>query len=199
VRQAAVNALGLLGEHSAVESLCGLINDPDRDVRESVIAALGQICDPRAIVPLVPALLDVESSVRTAAAATLQKLDRHWENNKNIRQVVPKILEALKNPDYWVHHSAVKLLELLKIDPENPPVVAPVAAPEKPAQDTKAHPALAALTDMLIDRDRGFRLAAAIALGRLREKSARSILATALRDSDDAVRQEAQKALAALN
>ena len=117
VRQAAANALGLLGDRSAVDGLCELVNDPDRDVRESVIAALGQIGDRRAIVPLVPALLDAESTVRSAAAATLQKLDRRWEQDEDIRQVVPKIVSALKHPDYWVRHSAGKLLELLKIDP----------------------------------------------------------------------------------
>lgn len=199
VRQATANALGFLGDRSAVDGLCGLVNDPDRDVRESVIAALGHICDPRAIVPLVPALLDVESTVRSAATATLQKLDRHWEQNKDIRQVVPKILNALKHPDYWVRYSATKLLELLQLDPNNLPAEPPAAAAERPGAEAPPHPAVELLADMLFDRDRDFRLAAADALGRLREKSAGSVLTAALRDSDFAVRQAAQTALAALN
>jgi HEAT repeat protein len=52
---------------------------------------------------------------------------------------------------------------------------------------------------MMFDRDRDLRLAAAGALGRLREKSAGSILTAALRDADYAVRQAVQTALAALN
>ena len=199
VRQAAANALGFLGENSAVEGLCGLINDPDRDVRESVIAALGQICDRRAIGPLVPALLDAESSVRNAATATLRKLHPHWDQDEAVRQAVPKIVNALKHPDYWVRYSATKLLELLKIDPEHLPVEAPATAPEKPAPEVLPHPAVGVLADMMFDRDRDLRLAAAGALGRLREKSAGSILTAALRDADYAVRQAVQTALASLN
>ena len=52
---------------------------------------------------------------------------------------------------------------------------------------------------MLFDRDRDFRLAAAAALGELREKNASSVLNMALRDSDNVVRQAAETALAALN
>jgi HEAT repeat protein len=199
VRQATANALGALGERSAVEGLCMLLNDPDRDVRESVITALGQIGDRRAIVPLVPALLDVESAVRTLATATLQRLDRHWEQNETVRQAVPKILAALRHPDYWVRYSATKLLELLKIDPNHLPADLPAPAPEKPAAETAAHPAVVVLADMLFDRDRDFRLAAANALGQLRDKSAGSVLVAAVHDADFAVRQAAQAALAALN
>ena len=199
VRQSTANALGFLGERAAVEGLCGLVNDPDRDVRESVIAALGHIGDRRAIVPLVPALLDVESTVRSAATATLQKLDRHWEQNEDIRQVVPKIINALKHPDYWVRYSASKLLELLKIDSNNFSAEHPAAALEPAVAATPPHPAVEVLADMLFDRDRDFRLAAADALGRVREKSAGALLAAALRDADFAVRQAAQTALAALN
>jgi HEAT repeat protein len=199
VRQAAANALGFLGERSAVDGLCGLVTDPDRDVRESVIAALGQICDRRAIVPLVSALLDVESSVRSAATATLQKLDRHWEQNEGVRQVVPKIINTLKHPDYWVRYSASKLLELLKIDPNNLPAELPSVMPDKPVAEVLPHPAVGVLADMLFDRDRDLRLAAAGALGRLREKSAGSILTAALRNADYAVRLAVQTALAALN
>jgi HEAT repeat protein len=181
-----------------VEDLCGLVNDPDHDVRESAIAALGQIGDRRAIVPLVPALMDEESSVRSAAAAALHKLDRHWAQQEDVRQVEPKIINALKHPDYWVRHSAGKLLELLKVDPDRLPS-APAAAPEKMTREAPPHPAASALADLLFDRDRDLRLAAAAALGRLRDKSAGSVLTAALRDTDSSVRQAAQAALAALN
>jgi len=153
----------------------------------------------KAVVPLVSALLDVESSVRSAATATLQKLDRHWEQNEGVRQVVPKIINTLKHPDYWVRYSASKLLELLKIDPNNLPAELPSVMPDKPVAEVLPHPAVGVLADMLFDRDRDLRLAAAGALGRLREKSAGSILTAALRDSDYAVRQAVQTALAALN
>jgi HEAT repeat protein len=59
------------------------------------------------------------------------------------------------------------------------------------------NPALGILADLLFDRDRDLRLAAAGALGRLRDKTAISILTAALRDADFSVRSEAQAALAA--
>jgi len=198
VRQATVNALGALGERMAVEGLCELISDPDRDVRESVVAALSLIGDPRAVVPLVQALLDPESPVRAAAAAALGKLDRHWEQNAGVRQHTPKIVRALKHPNYWVRHSAAKLLELLKIDPDHLPEPAAVAPPEKASAHALPHPAVAVLADLLFDRDRDLRLAAAHAFGRLRDKSSVSLLTAALRDADASVREAAQTALAGL-
>lgn len=195
VRRAAANALGTLGERSAVEGLCGLLNDPDRDVRETAINALGQLKDKRAVVPLVLAMLDAESSVRASAAGVVERLDEHWHKNEDIRQVLPKIIAASKSADYWVQHSALKLLEMLKVDLNNPPTETPVVS----APQTPAHPALAILSDMLFDRDRDFRLAAAAALGQLRETGARSVLNMALRDADNLVRDAAQTALAALN
>jgi HEAT repeat protein len=196
VRRAAANALGTLGEHSAVEGLCGLINDPDRDVRETAINALGQVKDARAVVPLVLAMLDPESSVRAAAAAVVERLDENWARREDLRQIVPKIVATSHSGDYWIQHSALKLLEALKIDPNNPPAQTPAAAPEPKSM---AHPALAILSDMLFDRDRDLRLAAASALGQLREKNAGSVLNMALRDSDTVVRDAVQTALAALN
>lgn len=197
VRQATANALGRLGERSAVDGLCELINDPDRDVRESVINALAHIADRRAIVPLVLALLDPETTVRSAAAATLLKLDRHWEEHEDFSRVAPKIAQALKHSDYWVRYSAGKLLEQLKIDPENLPQPAAQATP-KPTGDFGPHPAVAVLADLLFDRDRDMRLAAAGAFGQLGDKSGASILSAALRDVDVSVREAAQASLNAL-
>jgi HEAT repeat protein len=199
VRQATANALGDIGEAMAVDSLCGLVSDPDRDVRESAIAALGQIGDRRAIVPLVPALLDVESSVRSVATAALQKLDRHWEQRPEIRQTMPAITRALKHPDYWVRYNAGRLLEVLQIDPANLPEELAAIVAENPTEEKPPHLALGVLLDMLFDRDRDMRLASAVALGQLRDKSAASILTVAARDADYTVRQAVQESLAALN
>jgi hypothetical protein len=106
----------------------------------------------------------------------------------------------LKHPDYWVRFSAGKLLEQLGIDPNNLPESAPPAPamPGKAAAGAETHPALAVLADLLFDRDRDLRLAAAVAFRQLQDKSAASILAAALRDTDFSVREAAQGALAAL-
>ena len=204
IRRTAAKKLGLLADRSAVEELCHLITDPDRDVRESAIAALGQLRDRRAIPQLVLGLLDKESSVRAAVGSILTQMDRHWEKEESIRRYLPKIISALKHPDYWVRHSATKLLERLKVDPNQPleEVFADAttpAVPEKPVDKAPPHPAMSVLADLLFDRDRDLRLAAATALGRLREKGSGSILAAAMRDVDFSVREAAQSALAAMN
>jgi HEAT repeat protein len=59
--------------------------------------------------------------------------------------------------------------------------------------------AFAILADLLGDRDRDLRLAAAEAFGQARDKSAVSVLATALQDKDPFVSQAAEHALTALN
>jgi HEAT repeat protein len=196
VRRAAANALGTLGEHSAVEGLCGLIHDSDRDVRETAINALGQLKDARAVAPLVLAMLDPESSVRAAAASVVERLDENWTRREDLRQIVPKIVVASHSGDYWIQHSALKLLEAMKIDPNSPPPEIATAAAEP---KSTVHPALAILSEMLFDHDRDLRLAAAAALGQLREKSAGSVLNMALRDADQFVREAVQTALTALN
>jgi len=199
VRQAAVRALGNLGEVTAVEGLCHALRDKDRDVREGAAAALGRISDARAIYPLVVCLLDPESAVRNAANNSLQHIDRHWLKTEAAREALPEINTALNHRDYWVRHSATKLLHQLKsLTPEKAgarrTALAAVPAPEKPA-----HAAFAILGDLLCDRDRDLRLAAAMAFGLLQEKGAKDILTTAARDDDFWVQQAARNALAALN
>ena len=195
VRQKAADALGLLGERSAVDGLCLLVQDPDRDVRESAIAALGQLGGRAALLPLVPALLDPESVVRNAAAAALQRIDPSWQDATVVSDALPKIKAALKHPEYWVRHCATKLLEQLKVEVD----VALDSVPSKLSKKAATHPAFPVLADLLFDRDRDLRLAAAVAMGRLREPQAAPLLTNAVRDSDFSVRQAVLSALTALN
>jgi HEAT repeat protein len=195
VRKDAADSLGLLGDRSAVDGLCVLVQDPDRDVRESAITALGHLGDRAALVPLVPALLDPESVVRSAAAAALQKIDPSWQDATMLSDALPKIQAALKHPEYWVRHCATKLLEQLKIQVN----VGQDEVPAKLSKRAPAHPAFPVLADLLFNRDRDLRLAAAVALGRLREPAAGPLLTNAVRDADYSVRQAVLSALTALN
>lgn len=195
VRQAAAKALGVLGDSSAVEDLCRVIQDPDRDVRECVIVALGELGDPRAIQPLVLALLDTENTVRNAASAALYKINRRWDESESAHRALPKIKAALKHNDYWVCQAAAKLLEQFRIDVKSLQGDAPMV---KLAMKSGPSPVYALFADLLFDRDRDLRLAAAVSLGRLREKTATAILSTASRDPDYCVRQAALSALTAL-
>jgi HEAT repeat protein len=196
VRKAAADSLGFLGENSAVEGLCELVFDPDRDVREAVIVALSKIGDPRAVGPLVQAMLDAETPVRNAANAALLAVNRHWAESEAAKAMLPKIQSALKHPDYWIRHSATKLLERMRIDINSLNIEESTVSP---GAERPPHPAAAMLADMLFDRDGAFRLAAAVALGKVREHGAKSILAAAGRDSDVSVRTAAQAALTAIH
>jgi HEAT repeat protein len=189
-----------------VDGLCGVLKDRDRDVRESAVVALGKVGDGRAIRALVLALLDAENTVRTAADLALRRVNRFWEKTEAARDALPEIKAALAHREYWISHSAGKLLARIQAaaaetaaeetDTEfvsTPEPLAPASAPDVP------HAAFAILADLLHDRDRDLRLAAAVAFGELREKGAASLLATAGQDDDLSVRLAAKSALNALN
>ncbi len=205
VRLEAVKALGRVGDETAVEGLCRALQDQDHDVRENAAHALGKLGDPRSIQPLVLALMDVQSFVRTAAHNALFRIDRNWKKSHGARSALPQIKAARNHREYWISHSAEKLLEQIKPDAEDDetgwqPASATreAAAPDR-SEKSAAHPALAIMTELLRDPDPDLRLAAAEALGDLREKNAVPGLLIARRDSDAAVRQAAEGALAALN
>jgi HEAT repeat protein len=203
VRREAIKSLGKLGDAAAIDGLAKTLQDRDHDVRESAAAALGKIGDARAIRPLVLALMDSESFVRNAAHNSLNEIDPHWEKSDAAQSALPEIKAAQKNREYWISHSATRLLEQI---PEKIATVAePPAAvsPEKisPAENpaNPPSPVFEILSEMLGDRDRDLRLAAAEAFGQLREKQASSLLAAAIDDADVFVRQAAERALVALN
>jgi HEAT repeat protein len=128
----------------------------------------------------------------------LRKLKDDWEQSESVPEALPAIQAALSHPDYWVRYSATQLLEQLKIDVDNLTEQLK-AAPVAKSESAPPHPALPFLADLLFDRDRDLRVAAAEALGRLREHGAATVLAAAARDADHAVQQAAQAALGALN
>jgi len=194
VRQSAAKALGILGETSAVDGLVQIIQDPDRDVRESVIGALGELGDSRAIEPLVLSLLDPENAVRNAASSALYKINRRWDESELAHRALPKVKMALKHSDYWVCQAASKLLQQFNVDVKSLMDTTNV----KLTMKSGPSPVYTLFADLLFDRDRDLRLAAAVSLGRLREKTATAILSTASRDSDYCVRQAALSALTAL-
>jgi HEAT repeat protein len=200
VRHEVVKALGSIGDATAIDGLAKALSDRDHDVRESAATALGRIGDAQAIRPLVLALMDVESFVRTAANNSLNEIQKHWERTAEARSMLPQIRAALKHREYWISHSAAKLLELIPDTGEADIVAAPPApVPASHPAKSPPHAAFAILADLLRDRDRDLRLAAAQAFGQLREKGARPNLAHAIKDNNARVRQAAEQALAALN
>ncbi|HXI72418.1 MAG TPA: HEAT repeat domain-containing protein [Verrucomicrobiae bacterium] len=205
VRLEVVKALGKLGDETAVQGLCRALQDPDHDVRENAAHSLGKLGDPRSIQPLVLALMDVQSFVRTAAHNALFRIDRSWKKSDGARSALPHIMAARNHREYWISHSADRLLEQIRPYAEDADTgwqpgspAREAAAPGQPEKGA-AHPALAILMDLLRDPDRDLRLAAAEALGDLREKSAVPNLLIASRDNDPVVRQAAEWALGGLN
>jgi len=202
VRQKTASALGSLKDAAAVEGLVQLLRDKDRDVRESAAGALGQIRDAKAIPSLILAMLDMETSVRKAAALALMRVNHQWFKTQMARDMIPQIKSAVTHREYWISHSAGKLLDQIlaasreEAESTTMPEPAAVAASQS---ETPLHAAFTILADLLRDADRDLRLVATEAFGQLRERNAAALLKTASQDGDVFVRQAAERALAALN
>ena len=170
VRHAAIRGLGALAEPTAVDALCEMLKDGDRDVRESAVAALGRIGDRSAIYHLVLMLVDTESSVRNAAANSLHEIDLHWEKSEAARagragtQGGFGTSRILGSPQRRQNVGTPELVASGAIEKES------VSSEAQPASLPQA--IFVILTDLIRDRDRDLRLAAAQALERLQTKSA---------------------------
>ena len=205
VRREAVKALGRLGDAAAVEGLCRMLRDHDHDVRESAAVALGRIGDPQAIRALTLGLLDEESFVRNAAYNALMEIDASWEKTPAAQAALPQIKTALKYRGYWISQSVARLLEQTSpetpAEPETPAGRATMAEKTAPSQTPGGLPpeTFAILAELLGDRDRDLRLAAAEAFGQTRDQGAVTVLAAALQDKDVFVRAAAERALTAIN
>ena len=210
VRREVIKALGRVGDAAAIDGLARALQDRDHDVRESAAVALGKIGNARAIRPLVLALLDVESFVRNAANNSLNEIDPDWQKTEAARSALPQIQAARNHREYWISHSAARLLEQIPVDETSakteifaapvsvPPVLALEPAPTVKISSTLPAAAFDILADLLGDRDRDLRLAAAEVFSRLHEKRATPILAKAVQDADAFVRQAAERALMAM-
>jgi HEAT repeat protein len=205
VRLEAAKGLGRIGDETVIEELCRVLQDPDHDVRESVANSLGKLGDKRALQPLIMTLMDVQSFVRTAAHNALFRIDRDWKRSDAARAALPQIQAARNHREYWISHSAEKLLQQIQPESEQgragwkPGAPGREAGSVSPPGNTPPHPAFAILSELLRDPDRDLRLAAAEALGELRERNAASILLNASQDKDTAVREAVERALFALN
>ena len=71
----------------AYDSLVGLLEDADRDLRMAAAEGLGRIGDARAIGPLTARLKDDDQRVRGVAAGTLQKLQRQPDVIRPLRMM----------------------------------------------------------------------------------------------------------------
>jgi len=161
VRQAAVEALGRIGDIRAVDPLVTMLKDSDWHVRQAAAEALGKIGDVRAVEPLITVLNVNEGDVRQAAVKALVKIGTpviepliaYYAENETTLDVLEKIgapavvplIAVLKDGYCDMRQAAAKALGNIR--------------------DTRAvEPLIVALKD---ESDRYVSLAAAEALGKI--------------------------------
>lgn len=96
VRQEAAEALGKIGEKSAVDPLIVALKDENIDVRRKAVEALGKIGDPRAIDCLITAMKDKNRNkdIRSAIAKTLERMGCNPSDT-------PELIDYLIEAEEW--------------------------------------------------------------------------------------------------
>ena len=96
VRRAAAAILGRIGGARAIDALIQAVQrNWDSNVRFVAAEMLGELKDPRAITPLLGALIDIDYTVCKAAARALKKIDVNWARSDAARAAVPIFKAAL--------------------------------------------------------------------------------------------------------
>jgi HEAT repeat protein len=183
VRAASVAALGQIPvpkDKAAVtaDALAAALNDAAVDVRRQAAATLKGLGEPRAIQPLLAALKDGDTVVRSRSAAALGAIEIPKDK---LATVVRALATALADADAGVRRSALGALQGLG----DPGAFEPIARAVK-------------------DADRGIRLAAVEALGKMNVPENRlgaviEGLGAGLGDSEVQIRLAASTALQAID
>ena len=110
VRSEAEKALGKIGK-DAVPTLIYQLENSDQDTKILAVKSLGRIGRDAssAIVPLIKGLQDSSSGVRWQSSTALRKIGE---------DVVPDLIQELKNPNLEVCHSAIRTLGQIGSDAE---------------------------------------------------------------------------------
>jgi hypothetical protein len=107
VRKAAAEALAIIRDGRAVESLIAALQDSDGAVRRAVVWALEKIGDGRAVEPLIAALQDGDEAVRQAAVSALGTIGD--------KRAVEPLRAALQDSDGSVRQAAARELRKMGI------------------------------------------------------------------------------------
>ena len=103
VRQDVAEALGNIGDASAVPVLIAALKDSDAWVRRNAVWALGEIGDERAIPTLIEALKDSDEWIARDAANTLGKIGA---------PALPALIAGLKHRQQQGHRYADALVKM---------------------------------------------------------------------------------------
>lgn len=133
-RRLASRALEVWATEKELPQLLELLTDDAREVRLSAIHALGELKDPRAIVPLADRLVSADD--RNAAAKALSQFDAAAE---------PAILKHLNHDDLWVRTTTISLLSIVGGEASIDALKALAAQDESELVRSKARSALRAV------------------------------------------------------
>lgn len=101
-RNSAIEALIHIGAE-AVDALLASLETPDPDVRKFIVDTLGDIRDPRAVLPLINRLEDPDENIRVASVEALGKIKD--------RRAVDALLGCLtRNDQGWLDYAAAEAL-----------------------------------------------------------------------------------------
>lgn len=96
---AAIKALGLIGDPTAVPNLIPFLKDKDN--REVAVTSLGQIGDPRAVEPIIATLMETEKRYRNAAVLALRRIGP---------PAFPALMRELRSPRVLMRRGAAAAL-----------------------------------------------------------------------------------------
>lgn len=184
VREAAIEALGKIGDMRAVDPLGKALKDKSIWVRQAAVKALGQIRTPQTVELLIVALKDNDHNyVRQAAAKVLGEV--------RDTQAVAPLIEMLKDRDSSVRDRAVEILGQIG----DKRAVEPLIEMLKDKDDRVQIQAVRALGNIgdaqavepLIEllKDEKVRLSAVETLGQIGDKRAVEPLVTVLINADE--------------
>jgi hypothetical protein len=102
-------------ERDEVQEWIAELKDEDPRIRQTAAEILGRLQDPRAIGPLIVALVDEASEVREAASEALKNF-LFWEKSDEANRVVPELIVVLQDQrkDPEVRKNAAKALGKIK-------------------------------------------------------------------------------------
>lgn len=106
VRKMAAEALGEIGDHSAVVPLIAVLRNGSGAERYLAASALEKINDPRALGPLIAALRDTDEDVRVMAYQALEKVDPKWPISEEAIRQIPEFKSALEEADRAIRKAA---------------------------------------------------------------------------------------------
>lgn len=101
LRLKAIEALGKIGEKSAVDSLVKILTEGDTEMRIATVTAMGKIKDPRSIPSLIALLDDKEAQVFVIWAL----------GNIGDKSAVSALTDRLGDPDKYVRYNAAQALK----------------------------------------------------------------------------------------